>query len=205
MSRITNLSNDLRSKLLRQVINTELLLTPIADAVLTRRRARKIIRYAPKRCSKWASTSRAIADLERALNSAPDDIAANRRMLAFAEGARKSEAALNLISRERDVKMLREAIEVLRADGRWHVAHAIAYDEAVRGWAVWQGDRALEITISSDAGVLTSLVEANPSHAFADLGRAANFDLRRPKSDASQSVTVSVAGEVIYSTRAAGE
>ncbi len=64
--------------------------------------------------------------------------------------------------------------------------------------------RALEITISSDAGVLTSLIEANPSHAFADLGRAANFDLRRPKSDAPQSVTLSVAGEVIYSTRAAG-
>ena len=55
MSRITNLSNDLRSKLLRQVINAELLLTPIADAVLTRRRVRKIIRYAPKHCSKWAA------------------------------------------------------------------------------------------------------------------------------------------------------
>ena len=40
----------------------------------------------------------AIADLERALHLAPDDIAANRRMLAFADGARKSEAALNLIS-----------------------------------------------------------------------------------------------------------
>ena len=45
-------------------------------------------------------------------------------MLAFADGARKSEAALDLISRERDVKMLREAIEVLRAEGRWRVAHA---------------------------------------------------------------------------------
>ena len=76
-------------KLLRQVINTELLLTPIADAVLTRRRARKIIRYAPKRCSRMGKHVAAIADLERALNSAPDDIAANRRMLAFAEGAQE--------------------------------------------------------------------------------------------------------------------
>jgi len=113
----------------------------------------------------------AIADLDQALHLAPDDIAANRRMLAFADGARKSEAALNLISRERDVKMLREAIEVLRAEGRWHIAHAVMHDDAVRGWAVWQGEVALEITMSSDTGVLTSLIEANPSHAFADLGR----------------------------------
>ena len=146
----------------------------------------------------------AIADLDQALHLAPDDIAANRRMLAFADGARRSDAALNLIGRERDVKMLREAIEVLRAEGRWHIAHAVMHDDAVRGWAVWQGEVALEITMSSDAGVLTSLIESNPSHAFADLGRAANFDLRRPKSDAPQSVTLSVAGEVIYSARVAG-
>jgi GT2 family glycosyltransferase len=48
------------------------------------------------------------------------------------------------------------------------------------------------------------LIEANPLHALADLGCAANFDLRRPKSASPQSVTVSVADEVIYSTRAPG-
>jgi GT2 family glycosyltransferase len=146
----------------------------------------------------------AIADLDQALHLAPDDIAANRRMLAFADGARKSEAALNLISRERDVKILREAIEVLRAEGRRHIAHVIMHNDAVRGWAIWQGEVALEITMSSDTGVLTSLIEADSFHAFADLGRATNFDLRRPKSAAPQSVTLSVAREMIYSTRAPG-
>ena len=146
----------------------------------------------------------AIADLDRALNLAPDDIAANRRMLAFADDARKNEAALNLIRRERDVKILREAIEVLRAGGRQHVAHAIVYNDAVRGWAVWQGEAALEITVSSDNGIQTSLIEADPLHVFADLGRAANFDLWRPRSVLPQSVTLSIAGEVIYSTRAPG-
>ena len=102
----------------------------------------------------------AITNLDQALHLAPDYIAANRRMLAFADGARRSEAALNLISRERDVKMLREAIEVLRAEGRWHIAHAVMHDDAVRGWAVWRGKVALEITISSNASVLTSLIEA---------------------------------------------
>ena len=108
----------------------------------------------------------AIADLDQALRLAPDDVAANRRMLAWAEGARKSEAALNLIARERDTKVLREAIEVLRAAGRQHIAHATVYDDAIRGWAVWQRRRALEMTITSDTGILTTLIEADSSHAF---------------------------------------
>ena len=144
----------------------------------------------------------AIADLDQALRLAPDDVAANRRMLAWAEGARKSEAALNLTARERDTKVLREAIEVLCAAGRRHIAHATVYDDAIRGWAVWQRRRALEITISGDAGILTTLIEADSSHAFADLGQAANFDLRRPKSTAPQSIVLSIGDEVIYSTHA---
>ena len=144
----------------------------------------------------------AIADLDQALRLAPDDVAANRRMLAWAEGARKSEAALNLTARERDTKVLREAIEALCAAGRRHVAHATVYDDAIRGWAVWQRGRALEITITGDAGILTTLIEADSSHAFADLGQAANFDLRRPKSTAPQSIVLSIGDEVIYSTHA---
>ena len=144
----------------------------------------------------------AIADLDEALRLAPDDVAANRRMLAWAEGARKSEAALNLIARERDTKVLREAIEVLRAAGRQHVAHATVYDDAIRGWAVWQRRRALELTVTSDTGIMTTLIEADSSHAFADLGQAASFDLRRPKSAAPQSIVLSIGDEVIYSTRA---
>jgi GT2 family glycosyltransferase len=144
----------------------------------------------------------AIADLDQALHQAPDDIAANRRMFAWADGERKSEAALNLVGRERDAKILREAIEVLRADGRQQLAQTIVYDDAVSGWAVWQGGAALEITISGDTGILTTLIEPDPSHAFAEFGRAANFDLRRPKSVAPQSITLSISGEVVHSTRA---
>jgi O-antigen biosynthesis protein len=144
----------------------------------------------------------AIADLDQALRLAPDDIAANRRMLAWAEGARKNEAALSLIGRERDAKTLREAIEVLRAAGRQHMACVVVHDNAVSGWAVWQGKAALEITIANDTGILTTLIESDSFHAFADLGAAANFDLRRLKSIAPQSITLSIASEVIYSTRA---
>ncbi len=144
----------------------------------------------------------AIADLDHALRLAPDDIAANRRMFAWTDGTRKSEAALNLLGRERDLKILREAIEVLRAEGRQQIAHALVYDDAVRGWAVWHDAAALEITIAGHTGILTTLVEPDPLHAFAEFGRAANFDLRRPKSAGPQSITLSIAGEVIHSTRA---
>ena len=123
----------------------------------------------------------AIADLDQALQLAPDDIAANRRMFALADGGRKIEAALSLVGRERDLKFLREAIEVLRGEGRQQIAQATVYDDVVRGWALWHADAALEITIFSDNGTLTSLIEPDPLHAFAEFGRAANFDLRRPE------------------------
>lgn len=144
----------------------------------------------------------AIADLDQALQLAPDDIAANRRMFAWADGGRKSEAALNLVGRERDLKILREAIEVLRAEGRQQIAQATVYDDAVRGWALWHAEAALEITIFSDTGILTTLIEPDPLHTFAEFGSAANFDLRRPKSARPQSITLTIAGAVIHSTRA---
>jgi hypothetical protein len=144
----------------------------------------------------------AVADLAQALDLAPDDIAANRRMLAWADGAQRSEAARNLVRRERGGKMLREAVAMLRADGRQNIGNATVYEDIVRGWAVWQDRAALEITIASDTGILAALIEPNSFHALAEFGRAANFGLRRPKSSSPQSITLSVGGDVIYSTRA---
>ena len=145
----------------------------------------------------------AIVDLNRALQLAPDDIAANRRMFAWADGARKLAAALNLVSHEYDVKILREAIEVLHAQERRQIAQVRVFDDVVRGWAVWQGEAALEVTIESDIGLLTTLVEADLLHAFAEFGCAVNFDLRRPKSGVPQTITLAIAGEAFHSTRAA--
>lgn len=144
---------------------------------------------------------RAVAALAEALELAPLDIAANRRMLAWAKGSQRSKAAVNLIRSELDQVILRDAITILRADRGQHFANAIVYDDAISGWAVWLGQTALEITIASEVGARVTLVEPDPSHAFADLGRAANFDLPRPKSSVPQSIMISVGDEVIYTSR----
>ena len=62
--------------------------------------------------------SEAQATFEKGLAVAPDDIASNRRMLAWGEGPQRRRAASALIGHDRDVNVLKKAIEVLRADGR---------------------------------------------------------------------------------------
>ena len=166
MNRITDPSNVSRCKLLRLAITTKRLLTPIGVSALTPPPGPQSYTLRAEALFQMGERAAAIADLDQALRLAPDDIAANRRMLAWAEGARKSEAALNLIARERDIKILREAIEVLRAAGRQHIAHATVYDDAITRLGGLAAEAALEITITSDTGILTTLIEPDSSHAF---------------------------------------
>src|SRR5580704_5302177 len=52
----------------------------------------------------------AIANIAEALDIAPDNIAANRRMLAWATGDRQLKAARTLIERARDPSLLAKAL-----------------------------------------------------------------------------------------------
>ena len=150
----------------------------------------------------------AVADLAVALELAPLDIAANRRMLAWARGRQRREAALHLIRSERDAGILREAIAVLRTGRQQNLANAIVFDDAISGWAVWLGQTALEVTMgrATPALALRLCRRPNPSHAFAR-SRAARQVLTSRRADKSvyapQSITISVGDEVIYTTRAA--
>ena len=62
----------------------------------------------------------AVADLARAKYLAPDDIATNRRILAWTKGSAQREAALALIRRDRNLDVLRKAIEIFAS--RWPTA-----------------------------------------------------------------------------------
>src|ERR1700722_7177480 len=55
----------------------------------------------------------AIADMAKALDIAPNNIAANRRMLAWASGDQQIKAARALIEHGRDPSLLPRAIQVL--------------------------------------------------------------------------------------------
>jgi O-antigen biosynthesis protein len=60
----------------------------------------------------------ALADLEAAIQIAPDDLAANRRMLAWGETGQQIAAARTLIDHDRDERIRRRAATVLRANGQ---------------------------------------------------------------------------------------
>jgi GT2 family glycosyltransferase len=59
----------------------------------------------------------ALADLEAAIQIAPDDLAANRRILAWGETGQQIAAARTLIDHDRDERIRRRAATVLRASG----------------------------------------------------------------------------------------
>jgi len=144
----------------------------------------------------------ATADIARALELAPDDVAANRKMLAWTEGARRTSAAKALIGADAGAGALRKAVEVLLAGGERALAHVTALDDRIEGWAAWRDDAPLEVAIADQSGCTTALIERDPFHPLSDLAHAARFVLPRPRSTEPQSITLSIAGRTFHSLRA---
>jgi GT2 family glycosyltransferase len=148
----------------------------------------------------------ALADIMRAIGIAPDDIAANRRLMAWGDGGRREEAALTLIAQDGNHDTLRQAIAIMRNAGRSAFASARLVGGAVRGWASWARNRTVEIAISAGGNTVASAIAADPAHPLADtLGHAANLVLPLPASDDARLVTVSCDGETLVSIRTAAE
>jgi GT2 family glycosyltransferase len=147
--------------------------------------------------------SAAIADLVTALQIAPDNIPANRRMLAWAHGAQQRQAAFALLGHDRNFDALRKAIGVLSANGQRYFSSVTVLDEAIEGWAIWQEDAPLEVVISDGTDTVSEMMEADAFHPLGDYGHAINFIVRRPRSTRSQSIELLIAGKVFHSVRAA--
>lgn len=146
----------------------------------------------------------AIADIRMALGIAPDDITANRRMLAWGRGPDQTKAACAIVRRDRDFDYLRKAVGLLRARGQKQFARVTVLDDAVEGWAIWYGGDHLEISITDGADVFTTMFSPRDSRPVGRGGRAVGFKLRRPKSSTAQSITLSVDGDIFHATRTAG-
>ena len=147
----------------------------------------------------------AIADLDKALELAPDDAQANRRMLAWSKGPRKTKAARSLLTNARDAEVLRKAIEALQHHGPAKFASMMVLDESVEGWAVWDGTAAAEVSIVTPDNTVSFFIDADPFHVLRSDGRsAASFSVARPRSTVPQSLVISVDGDPIFSLRAPG-
>ena len=146
----------------------------------------------------------AIADIEIALEIAPDNIAANRRMLAWADGPQQTQAAFALVGQERQFDSLRKAIQVLHDSGQRNIANVTVLEDAIEGWAVWQDEASLKLSIMNSTHNVSAMFEPDLLHPLSGYGHATSFTALRPKSANAQSILLSVAGSVFHSTRTAG-
>ena len=146
----------------------------------------------------------AMADLAEALLVDPSDLAANRRMLAWATDDRRRTAAANLIGRDSNPTVLRLAIEELRQAGYRHWAAYSVFDNHVTGWIAWTTANTVEVSVGVENGVLISQLEPDPFHPLASVDvQAAAFLVRRPTSRAPQTLTLTCDGEIFRVRRLA--
>jgi GT2 family glycosyltransferase len=119
-------------------------------------------------------TGAALEDLERACAIAPDDLAANRRLLAWGHAQQKLAAAKALIDCERDPVVLRDAIAVLSEGGQRAVAVLRPCGESVEGWAVWRAGQSVCLSIDDNDGHTDIVLEPDPAHPLVAARRHAS-------------------------------
>jgi O-antigen biosynthesis protein len=146
----------------------------------------------------------ALSDIMRALDLAPEDIGANRRMVSWIEGPLQLRAAAALAGNERDFEKLRRLMTILRQNGRSAYANVTILDDVIEGWAFWVGDAPLALTITDGTRQTIAMIDPDPSHPLRDRGRAASFRISRPKSSIPQSIVLDIGAEVLSSIRSAG-
>jgi GT2 family glycosyltransferase len=184
-------------------------LEKLAVAAMSSGNFRDAFRYADRRCRvsplaqayhyvlraeathQMGERRAAIDDISRALELLPEDIAANRRMLAWAEGARQLQAAQVLLRCEQDFKVLAKAVSLLRK-GRKRTAFGVIRhtDTEIFGWASWSGRSLPKLRIEGDTTVIETLA-ADPRHPLRTSGsQAATFSRPRSQSHATQTVSL---------------
>ena len=215
---------------LSTVIDVPVLLGPRSHAALERLAAQALtaqdfataFKYADRRCrvepppaahcfvlraeASWrlGRGEAALADLAEALIVDPSDLGANRRMLAWATDDRRRTAAANLIARDGNPASLRTAISELRRAGHRHWAACSVFDNHVTGWIAWAKAVTVEVSLATDDGTLTSLLEPNPFHPLASMDvQATTFLVRRPPSRTPQTLTLKCDGEIFQIRRLA--
>ncbi|HEY4774027.1 MAG TPA: glycosyltransferase family 2 protein, partial [Xanthobacteraceae bacterium] len=146
----------------------------------------------------------ALADLAEAIAIAPDDIHANRRMLAWGKGAARAEAARVLVGQDADPAVIVEALKVLRQEDQRAVASLRVFDEAIAGWVAWNGSGAVALSVLSGARERSYPIAPQDDHPLAAGGfeHIASFEVDRPGSALAQSILLSLDGEPFHAVRA---
>ena len=145
----------------------------------------------------------AVDDLVKAIEIAPEDVTANRRMMVWGEPHQQLAAAKTLIDCEQDTSILHQAVAVLRSGGQAACATVRVREDAVEGWAAWQGDGQICVSVAGEADCVDTLLDADAAHPMsAELGNAVGF--RLPRQRGSQFISVKKDDDVLVTMRATG-
>ncbi|RTE88087.1 glycosyltransferase family 2 protein [Bradyrhizobium sp. LVM 105] len=78
------------------------------------------------------------------------------------------------------------------------------FDNHVTGWVAWTNARSVEVSLATEDGTLTSILEPNPFHPLASADvQATTFLVRRPPSTTSQIVTLRCGEDLVQVRRVA--
>jgi O-antigen biosynthesis protein len=147
-------------------------------------------------------TEAALADITRALELAPNDLAANRRMLNWGSGQAQVAAARRLLTVEPNFAAVASALAILRQEGERNFAAIKWTDDTVTGWAVWDHTKAARITIESETGSSSTRLISDPAHSLVTASAcAANIIIKRPRSLTPQAVSLFAGKQAFYSAR----
>ena len=151
--------------------------------------------------SRLGERDSAILDVAKALELAPEDIQANRRMLDWDQGSRRTAAARMLVRMDTNSQVLVRALRVLRENNCCATGSIRVLEDVIEGWAAWSGSDDAVLTIRTDMLESTTTFAAGEYCALDGCGfdNIASFCLSRPKCSTTQVVNLSSAGQVFCS------
>ncbi|WFU39449.1 glycosyltransferase [Bradyrhizobium sp. CB82] len=133
----------------------------------------------------------ALKDVGKALELAPDDLAANRRLMQWGDDEQRTAAARRLIDLDRDMTVIGEAVRHLQARGETALGAIHRVGDGITGWAAWQGRGQISLQIENDGGAVTHSVASDPQHVLTSKAEhAASFSVAFPTSTTRRVVSL---------------
>lgn len=137
----------------------------------------------------------ALKDITKALELAPDDLSANRRMMQWGEDEQRTSAARRLIELDRDMNVLGEAVALLKARGETALGAIHRVGDGITGWAIWQGRGIMNLRIDNGRATTSYPVQSDPQHILAGKAEhAASFKAPFPATPMRRVVSLTLGG-----------
>jgi GT2 family glycosyltransferase len=154
-----------------------------------------------------AEPSAALESIVAALKTAPEDLQANRRMLAWGKASQRINAARILCKIDDHPPVLVEAAKALRRMGQRAIGSIRVFDSYIRGWAAWTPSQRPELVIYGDAFEQRLTLEADPNHYMTKSGfqRCVAFELPRDPRRPLLKVALQSGAQVFVSQRVASK